>query len=287
MCIYTFSANWPCFFVDLAQSFDIVSAVCGAKTTAASPGFNNCIIIESSKEPRPMTRLLVALFVVLGFITAAHGHEEYFGATIDGVQENPDVGVVGDSNPMDRQRRTSSGAARPESFGNVIFVLNDSHTALTMRATIFNIDVTGQQTPNDTNDNLAAAHIHAPPDASVPFDQTMNVGVVWGFFGSPQNDINPNDQLVIPFAAPAVGGTFINKWDLAEGNGGQTLATQLANLLAVPPRAYINFHTTQFGGGEIRGNLQPVPEPSTLILFGLGLLGLAGIGMRRRLAKAK
>lgn len=44
--------------------------------------------------------------------------------------------------------------------------------------------------------------------------------------------------------------------------------------------AYLNIHTSTFGGGEIRGflALQPVPEPGTwaLMLGGLGLLGVAG-----------
>lgn len=44
-------------------------------------------------------------------------------------------------------------------------------------------------------------------------------------------------------------------------------------------RTYFNIHTTQFPGGEIRGFLQPVPEPSTLVLIGMGL---AGIGARRK-----
>jgi hypothetical protein len=75
--------------------------------------------------------------------------------------------------------------------------------------------------------------------------------VVWGFFGTPFNDNNPNDQVVIPFTT-GVGGQINGKWDAPEGNG-TTLAAQLSNLRE--GRAYVNFHTTQFGGGEIRGNI--------------------------------
>ena len=47
---------------------------------------------------------------------------------------------------------------------------------------------------------------------------------------------------------------------------------------------YVNVHTANFGGGEIRGqvNVSRVPEPSTMVLSVLGLLSLLGI--RRRTA---
>jgi uncharacterized protein (TIGR03118 family) len=140
---------------------------------------------------------------------------------------------------------TTGGAARPASFGTARFQFNSAQTAMTFNATINNIDVTGTQTA-DVNDNLGNAHIHA--GASVA--PGVNGPVVWGFFGTPFNDNNPNDAKVTPFAS-GVGGTFSGKWDAPEGNG-TTLAAQLDNLRN--GRAYINFHTTQFTGGEIRGN---------------------------------
>jgi CHRD domain len=50
--------------------------------------------------------------------------------------------------------------------------------------------------------------------------------------------------------------------------------------------AYLNIHTTQFGGGEIRGFLAPVPLPTALPLFatGLGVLGLLGWRRKRKVA---
>ena len=157
---------------------------------------------------------------------------------------------------------------RPVSFGTASFVLNDAQTALSFTATIFNIDVTGSQTA-DPNDNLIAAHIHAGPNASL----TTNAGVVWGFFGAPFNDNNPNDFTLTPFAT-GVGGVFSGKWDALEGNN-TNLAAQLPFVLS--DRAYINFHTTQFPGGEIRGFLS-TPEPATMVLVGGGALFL----LRRR-----
>ena len=96
--------------------------------------------------------------------------------------------------------------------------------SMTMSVTIFNIDFTGNQTA-DVNDNLVAAHIHASPTAT-----TANAGVVWGFFGSPFNDNNPNDVVVTPFTT-GVGGTITGKWDAAwaEGQTMYTTRTPLSN----------------------------------------------------------
>jgi hypothetical protein len=164
----------------------------------------------------------------------------------------------------------STGGPRPASFGNATFTLNASMTQLSMTVTIFNIDVTGNQTPADTNDNIHDAHIHggAGPGA--------NAGVVWGFFGSPDNDNNPDQFMLTPFAT-GVGGTFTSIWDAPEGNNGTTLTAQLNNLFN--GLCYINFHTMQNGGGEIRGQI--VPEPSTTILVSLGLAG-ALAALRKR-----
>lgn len=45
-------------------------------------------------------------------------------------------------------------------------------------------------------------------------------------------------------------------------------------------RAYLNIHTSQFPGGEIRGFLQAVPEPGTVMLMAAGL-GALVIARRR------
>ena len=166
---------------------------------------------------------------------------------------------------------TTGGALRPVSFGSATFILNDANTALSFTATIFNIDVTGTQTA-DTNDNLAAAHIHAGPNVA----PGVNGPVVWGFFGSPLNDNSPNDSSVTPFAS-GVGGVFSGKWDLPEGNN-TTLGAQLANILG--GRSYINFHTSQFGGGEIRGAITVPDTGATLAMLGFACSALLGLGRK-------
>jgi hypothetical protein len=140
---------------------------------------------------------------------------------------------------------TTGGARRPASYGTAHFVINAGATAMTMTATVNNLDFTGSQTA-DTNDNVTNAHIHA--GASVA--PGVNGPVVWGFIGTPFNDNNPNDAVVTPFGS-GVGANVSGKWDAPEGNG-TTLAAQLDNIRN--GRAYVNFHTSQFSGGEIRGN---------------------------------
>ncbi len=215
----------------------------------------------------PRARVLSAVAAILLLPAAAAAQAVQFTANLTHDQEAPPGGTT----PL----TTSTGAPRPQSFGTATFLLNADRTALTFTATIFNIDVTGSQTP-DVNDNLTAAHIHA--GANTP--PTANP-VVWGFFGAPFNDNNPNDFSFTPFGGGLVGGTFMGKWDAPEGNG-TTLAAQLTNIFE--GRAYINFHTTQFGGGEIRGALQVVPEPSTYALMATGLAGVGLAALRRRRA---
>ena len=171
-----------------------------------------------------------------------------FVVKLTNAQENPPT------NPT-----TTGGARRPASFGTATFNMDAAQTQMTFTATINNLDFTGSQTA-DTNDNMVAAHIHA----SASVTPGTNGPVVWGFFGAPFNDNNPND--VVKTDGPGTGGTISGKWDAPEGNG-TTFAAQLTNLKT--GHAYINFHTTQFGGGEIRGNFPEMDGFRASLIAGL------------------
>ena len=106
-----------------------------------------------------------------------------------------------------------------------------------------------------------------------------------------------NGPIVIPLIGMSTGATFFNNYvrsyTFAEllSIGVTTanvasLQTELNRLMGMPQgtaaNLYFNVHTTTFGGGEIRGNLAVVPEPSTYVLMASGLVGVGLMARRRR-----
>ncbi|HWX19570.1 MAG TPA: CHRD domain-containing protein [Candidatus Binatia bacterium] len=64
-------------------------------------------------------------------------------------------------------------------------------------------------------------------------------------------------------------------------NGGTTASAEVALAAAIAAdKAYLNIHTTAFPGGEIRGFLVPVPEPSSAAFLTVG--GIGAWAIRRR-----
>lgn len=122
-----------------------------------------------------------------------------------------------------------------------------------------------------------AAHIHAATAA--PFAGTAGVATPTPTFPG--------------FPTGATSGTYDQTLDLTlpssfrvgflTANGGTPASAEAALAAAMAEgKAYFNIHTSTYPGGEIRGFLQPVPEPGSLVLAGLGLAGLAGRKLRRR-----
>ena len=83
-------------------------------------------------------------------------------------------------------------------------------------------------------------------------------------------------------------GTYLQTFDLTlastynpafiTANGGTVTGAQAAFITGlVNGQTYLNIHTSMFPGGEIRGQLQAVPEPATLLLMGTSLMAAIGV----------
>jgi hypothetical protein len=187
--------------------------------------------------------LVLVFAATLGFSSSADATVITFKAFLDGPSENPPVASPG--------------------TGEATVIYDDvAHT--------LQVDLEWEGLVGTTT----VAHIHCCVDPP----GTVGVATFPGTFPG--------------FPVGVMAGTYTGSWSLTDTAsytatfltdfGGGTAAGAEAALVAgmLDGRAYVNIHSSFAGGGEIRGFLREVPEPGTLVLLALGMMGVVA---RRRI----
>jgi len=152
---------------------------------------------------------------------------------------------------LDATQEVPSNAS--QAAGSAQITVDDSLDTISFVLTAFTLQGT-----------FSNAHIHGPalPGSNAP--------VVFGLLSNADA------------SGPVTVGSFSipNSYALVGSNKASAFADAIN---AAPWLYYVNLHTSAFPGGEIRGQLAPVPEPTTsaMLLGGLGLVGFLAARRRR------
>ena len=132
-----------------------------------------------------------------------------------------------------------------------------------------------------------------PPNAS-PASGDVQVllnditGAVTVTSGTYQNLLGPSTAVHIHGPAPAGVAAAVLIGLTLDAPGSTTGTVSGGGVLSSPNitnmingLTYVNIHSQVFPGGEIRGQLHQIPEPSTLLLAALGGFALMAYGWRR------
>lgn len=178
------------------------------------------------------------LIACLMFSAVAKADQLVFTTTLTGAQEVPPSGSPG--------------------IGSALVTFDTVTNLLTL-----NVSFSGLVSPT------IASHIHC---CTLPGTNAMVATQVPSFAGFPLG---------------VTTGTYLQTFDMSLASSynpafitaqGGTVAQAQAAFVAglISGQTYLNIHTSQFPGGEIRGQLQAVPEPTTMLLLASGLFGVAG-----------
>jgi len=181
---------------------------------------------------------------VLMFSAVARADQLAFTATLTGSQEVPPSGSPG--------------------IGSALVTLDTVTNLLTV-----NVSFAGLGSPT------IASHIHC---CTLPGANAIVATAVPTFPGFPLGVTTGTYLMTFDLT---VASTYNPAFITAHGG---TVSGAMAAFIAGlnSGQTYLNIHTTQFPGGEIRGQLQAIPEPASLFLLTTGVFGAVGALRKRR-----